>query len=278
MPDQTKPRVWNAGDPEPADRPKVKDRRATVWTATPYPDEDVWTTEWNEVAQWPSLVHDLGPLTEVQTSSPVSSPAEPGNASERPNQPGGTTPRAALNTVLGRLSVSMAAAGKQLRRDLEAIGMVPAHDLDRADATEAMLREVRRDWSELSHIVGGIEDDPAEEVHERARKLVARADAAEAKLAIADDHHQLELSEAGRLLKAAERRAYVRTQFANLWRAERDEARAKLDEIRSLIDGMKSCSTADQHNTQNREVLNRIRRFTHVDEPVTTIADPEAGR
>ena len=57
---------------------------------------------------------------------------------------------------------------------------------------------------------------------------------------------------------------------------QRDEARAKLGQVRGLIDGMKTCTTADQHNTQNQNVLDSIRRITHADEPITTISNPAA--
>lgn len=108
-------------------------------------------------------------------------------------------------------------------------------------ASERPDAGLSRDWYTLSHIVGGIEDDTASEVFERARKVVAaadRADAAEAKLR----EEQIASTELyGRVFTA------LGLSIADPWhglveaaanvRAERDEAREKLDEIRDRAVG-----------------------------------------
>lgn len=111
--------------------------------------------------------------------SPVPSPAEGGNASEASSQPGVTlSARAALDAAIGGLTAGMAEAGKNLRRNLEAVGLVPASERTNAGQDETVAEMLAIATADPQAAVDGI----------RAvmRSLVdanARADAAEAKLA-----------------------------------------------------------------------------------------------
>lgn len=203
MSDQTQPRVWREGDPEPGlDVQAVQHTNSQVFLRLPWPvryGPRNATTVWQagklgRPLSWEQLTEQLhghtltefdpSALTEVQMSSPVPSPTEDGNASERTNQPGEiTSARAALDATIGGMAAGLAEAGKNLRRNLETVGLVPASERPNAGQDDA--HEIER----LKYILAA-SDGAGEEWHKlatagvtAAAKWKARADAAEAKLA-----------------------------------------------------------------------------------------------
>ncbi|MGW4484308.1 hypothetical protein ACWEOE_10770 [Amycolatopsis sp. NPDC004368] len=230
--------------------------------------------------------------TPDETTSTAPMPAEDGDASERPNQPGETaSARAALNATIGSLAAGMAEAGKNLRRNLEAVGLVSASERPNAGQEDATLTDeitnllVEFDevdspsitaaeivnrivapalefWRRLEleanarEVRNGLAANAAEQraaswweaakylrrVTHRQLRLIdeanSRADAAEAKLeewtlmendqARRAQAAEAELAETNRLLTA-----YQHDVVA--WKRERDEALAKLDEIRDAV-------------------------------------------
>ncbi|HWO60239.1 MAG TPA: hypothetical protein VNO31_09420, partial [Umezawaea sp.] len=53
------PRVWNHGDPEPTDRPPVRDAMGDIWT------QNAWVTPETIPMMWGYITKKYGPLTEV---------------------------------------------------------------------------------------------------------------------------------------------------------------------------------------------------------------------
>lgn len=62
------PRQWGKGDPEPADRPMVRDRHSDVWTWHP---TGVWTTPETMPCTWEYIARKFHPLTEVLPEVPT---------------------------------------------------------------------------------------------------------------------------------------------------------------------------------------------------------------
>ncbi|WP_326565101.1 hypothetical protein VSH64_24980 [Amycolatopsis rhabdoformis] len=228
MSDQTEPRVWNAGDPMPRDVFKIRDSMGDVWERNVTLGGALWCTPETVPMEWERIAKKYGPLSEVQTSSPVSVPAEPGNASERPSQAGETGLWSIRDGwVVGptgectcEAPYEVAGIGHHPSCGIEQ--WIPAEDLPGVFASEENLRRRASSWWEAAKTLNRWGN-----AHRAASRTAgARADAAEAKLAIADDHHKMELAEANRLLTA-----YQRDVVA--WKRERDEARAKLAEAAS---------------------------------------------
>jgi hypothetical protein len=74
------PREWRKGDPEPEDRPRVKDSANDVWT---YNDRNgLWYSPETAPFKWEHIARKWGPLTEVLAASSVRDTAETADDSE----------------------------------------------------------------------------------------------------------------------------------------------------------------------------------------------------
>lgn len=255
MSDQTKPRVWNAGDPEPAGVTIVRDKGGRRWCST---SASAW---WylRDIAgpmyAWGTLAEVAGPLTEVQTSSPVSVPAEDGNASERPNA-GDDGDLYAKSTDSVYVYDAVTDTWRPYRRccaDMPT-GELP-EDAKPLHGEPALLRAAE---AHIAYLRGERESEieRAEDAEQRAAswweaakrwcrdkrhadwllsqwktaagEQYARADAAEAKLAETED---VAAKTKAHYIRRCENLANVRDRI----RGERDEARAKLDQVRAEI-------------------------------------------
>ncbi|GAA1030760.1 MULTISPECIES: hypothetical protein [Amycolatopsis] len=270
---ETKPRVWNADDPQPNDVTKIRDAMGDVWTREwVLVGSNIWTTPDTIPMTWERIAKKYGPLTEVDPSAPATREA---TGSERPS----------LDDLARLLAEGM--AGEVEKINAEAVAAA-------ADATAraASWWEAAKFWCSDFRVASKL-----------AKDETARANAAEAKLRFANDRiNGLETSTAEAWLnhgvalnerKAAEaklaelQRSYDRSltarrdlrckaiaeQAGNVCaQRERDEARQTLIEISDTIGDDDPCHDhADAHS-----ILNQVRSLTaaYFAEPVTDREEP----
>ncbi|MFF4600585.1 hypothetical protein [Amycolatopsis sp. NPDC001370] len=204
-----------------------------------------WLTGWHSFETLSSAADENGD----ETTSTVPMPAEDGNASERPNQLGETAPLASHDYWVERAEVAEQRAASWWEA---------AKKLSRAE------RRARWDWIVLTGKAAkwkaraDVAEGNAKFWETRATNAAARADSAEANLA-----------ETNRLLTA-----YQHDVVA--WKRERDEALAKLADIRDWATA-KEASTREWDKNHNTECECEVAQTTYeVLAELRKIVNPEA--